>query len=403
MIEFNCVHCGNQFRVAEEHAGRNGWCKVCKGSVVVPVAPPAGAAVVNDAGPVVVSQLREEIEALKATQAGLQSRLELAEPLAARVAEVEAEHTALTQQAGDGERARSEFEQAIRESIAQTRALENTLEERRAEVEQLSQALDHERRDRETAESALQEAREAGDEAAAAKRDLEATVEELRLELEGAASRTESLEHELAETRDEAAVAKRDLEATVEELRLELEGAASRTESLEHELAETRDEAAVAKRDLEATIEGLQLELEGATSRTESLQQELTEARERLEAIERLEASLAEAEERMDEMGSRVERIDSEVEREFEAAEDLAVETADGLKRLSEVLVAQQSMLEQLKSEEVPAEERDVTAIPLALAPDEGESEEESELEPEARDDRDNAVADAFLRFIEGQ
>jgi chromosome segregation ATPase len=36
MITFNCPHCGNQFRVKEELAGRDGWCRVCNGHIVIP-------------------------------------------------------------------------------------------------------------------------------------------------------------------------------------------------------------------------------------------------------------------------------------------------------------------------------------------------------------------------------
>ncbi len=36
MIDFNCPHCGNHFRVSDDLAGRSGWCKVCKGLLMVP-------------------------------------------------------------------------------------------------------------------------------------------------------------------------------------------------------------------------------------------------------------------------------------------------------------------------------------------------------------------------------
>ncbi len=36
VIEFECPHCGNEFRVPDESAGRDGWCRVCKRMVIVP-------------------------------------------------------------------------------------------------------------------------------------------------------------------------------------------------------------------------------------------------------------------------------------------------------------------------------------------------------------------------------
>ena len=38
MIEFDCPHCGNHFRVEETLGGRHGWCRLCKGFIVVPTA-----------------------------------------------------------------------------------------------------------------------------------------------------------------------------------------------------------------------------------------------------------------------------------------------------------------------------------------------------------------------------
>lgn len=36
MIEFNCPHCENRFRVSQEFAGQHGWCKVCNGLIFIP-------------------------------------------------------------------------------------------------------------------------------------------------------------------------------------------------------------------------------------------------------------------------------------------------------------------------------------------------------------------------------
>ncbi len=36
MIEFNCEHCGKELHLADNYAGRDGWCRVCKRMVIVP-------------------------------------------------------------------------------------------------------------------------------------------------------------------------------------------------------------------------------------------------------------------------------------------------------------------------------------------------------------------------------
>lgn len=36
MIEFNCPHCGNHFRVKNALAGESGWCRVCNAHIVIP-------------------------------------------------------------------------------------------------------------------------------------------------------------------------------------------------------------------------------------------------------------------------------------------------------------------------------------------------------------------------------
>jgi len=38
MIEFDCPHCGNHFRVEEKLGGRHGWCRICRGFIIVPSA-----------------------------------------------------------------------------------------------------------------------------------------------------------------------------------------------------------------------------------------------------------------------------------------------------------------------------------------------------------------------------
>ena len=42
MITFDCPHCSNPFSVLEKHAGRDGWCRICKRLVIVPYADGSG-------------------------------------------------------------------------------------------------------------------------------------------------------------------------------------------------------------------------------------------------------------------------------------------------------------------------------------------------------------------------
>ena len=36
MIEFDCPHCGNHLSHQEAFAGRDGWCRICKGIISIP-------------------------------------------------------------------------------------------------------------------------------------------------------------------------------------------------------------------------------------------------------------------------------------------------------------------------------------------------------------------------------
>jgi hypothetical protein len=37
MLRFDCPHCGNHLRLEDEYAGRDGWCRACKGMIVAPM------------------------------------------------------------------------------------------------------------------------------------------------------------------------------------------------------------------------------------------------------------------------------------------------------------------------------------------------------------------------------
>src|SRR5690606_32621270 len=36
MLHFDCPHCGNHLHLEDEFAGRDGWCRACKGMIVAP-------------------------------------------------------------------------------------------------------------------------------------------------------------------------------------------------------------------------------------------------------------------------------------------------------------------------------------------------------------------------------
>jgi predicted nucleic acid-binding Zn-ribbon protein len=188
----------------------------------------------------------------------------------------------------------------------------------RAEIEQLNSLLDSERSKHAEMIAELKQQQVSGDES------LRTELEGARHDLEGARNELEGTRHELEAARQERDQARGDLDHTrgeLEHARGELDNARGELDTTRGELDTTRGDLDNARRELDTT----RGDLDSARSELETMRTELEQAREaaaRAGEAEGRMAELEEAEQRIAETHSTVERMrnEFELERETHAA-----------------------------------------------------------------------------------
>lgn len=211
MIEFTCPHCGKALHLRDEYAGRDGWCRVCRKMVIVPVS--GEVARVEDLPPEIgyprlqrllqyaagkaedARTLRLDFDRERRRLEDLETEIkDTREALAAETRRAEAMRAQLDALERDRDALQHDYDALQRDrddAVARAKDLESSLRERTENLargdsgsEALRRDLDRERQAREEAEARLTEKdRRIQDQDAAIQR-LEAFENEARLKRE---------------------------------------------------------------------------------------------------------------------------------------------------------------------------------------------------------------------------
>lgn len=344
MISFECAHCGNDFRVEAGLAGRYGWCRVCKGLIIVPG---------KDEAPFAEWEPEEKIKKLGSIlrQAGLRQerdgryirrmrqKMERDEAGDERIVELRETVKELRGRLEMAESHHSEVIAKLEENGADRGVLRDRLERLGADNIKLNEAL---------GESAAEL-----DEVRAANAAANETIERLRHELatrDGGDS-SEAIQAEfdgLAKARDEAA---RELTLAREEIQ---------------ELKSAHEEALRVSATHEAAEREAQARAESEAARAKAADDAREEQASTIEQLnaegERLRQDVAHHEGELETLRKAIIHAKEEVDRlEQEAADrERVVAERDGLRvQLQESEVARASLAEKLGHAEARAESAD--------------------------------------------
>ncbi len=315
MIEFDCPHCGNHLLHQEAFAGRDGWCRICKGIISIPQP--------GQPSPVINLNLEQRY-----------ARLERLFKHAVSIVDEHRQLQARLQEGGNGlaeeVRLRTEAQQTSVSLNLQLEAATTSLHSVEAECETLRERV-----------TALESDRDALQEQLDAQVLERSTLEVTLAEVQPLADRVPELEESLTEARDEIGRREHENDELLErvldvEQKLETAG----------EMAEQAIVERAAERDAyEKRLDGLRGELCASEDESAALKEQLATA-----AAEESRLTL-ELEETQEAMATESERFETEIDRltelheaEITLREDVAEELARALPIADRVPVLEEEL-----------------------------------------------------------